>query len=65
MRTTLNIPEDLLEEAMRLSQASTKTMAVVMGLHELIHKKKIQQLRSLRGELALDLDTDKSRKRGR
>ncbi|MHC4471455.1 MAG: type II toxin-antitoxin system VapB family antitoxin [Planctomycetota bacterium] len=65
MRTTLNIPEDLLDEAMRLSKAATKTMAVVMGLQELIHRKKIEQLRSLRGKVSLDLDLGKSRKRGR
>jgi hypothetical protein len=49
MRTTMNIPKDLLEEAVRLSGAATQTMAVVMGLEELIRKKKLERLASMRG----------------
>ena len=33
MRTTLEIPEELIEQACRLSGVKTKTMAVVMALH--------------------------------
>ena len=38
MKTTMNIPADLLKEAIEASQAQTQTMAVVMGLQELIEK---------------------------
>jgi hypothetical protein len=53
----MNIPRDLLEEAVRLSGAKTQTMAVVMGLEELIRRKKLERLARLRGSGALDLTT--------
>ena len=38
MRTTLDIDEVLLEEAMRASGASTKTEAIEAGLRELVRR---------------------------
>ncbi|MBI2885021.1 MAG: type II toxin-antitoxin system VapB family antitoxin [Candidatus Omnitrophica bacterium] len=63
MRTTLDLPEDLLSQAMRVSQAKTKTMVVVLGLQELIHRNRLEQLRALRGRVELTVDVRKSRKR--
>ena len=58
MRTTLDLPEDLLKEAMRLSKARTKTSTVLLSLQELINKRKIERLRELKGKLDLDIDLD-------
>ncbi len=55
IRTSMNIPKDLLEEAVRASGAKTQTMAVVMGLEELIHKKRLEALLKLRGSGAVKL----------
>lgn len=63
MRTTLDLPEDLLKEALRVSHARTKTMAIVLGLKELVHRHKIDELRALRGKLSLKFDKRISRKR--
>ena len=63
MRTTLSIPEHLLKEAMRVSQAGTKTMAITLGLQELIHRYNLERLRELRGRIELDVDIRKSRRR--
>jgi hypothetical protein len=52
----MNIPKELLEEAVRVSGAPTQTMAVVMGLQELIRKKKIQKLLRMKGSDALGLN---------
>ena len=62
MRTTLDLPEELLKEAMRLSKVKTKTSAVILSLQELINKKKIEQLRKLKGKLDLDIDLDALRR---
>ena len=62
MRTTLDLPEDLLKEAMRLSKVRTKTGAVVLSLQELINRRKIEQLRKLKGKLELDIDPDSLRR---
>ena len=45
----MNIPKDLVREAMRLSDAASQTQAVIMGLEELIRKKRLEKLAALRG----------------
>ncbi len=49
MRTSMNIPTDLLKEAVELSGASSQTLAVVLGLQELIRKKRLEKLASYKG----------------
>lgn len=56
MRTTLDLPDALLEAAQRACGAKTKTMTVVMALQELVNARKIEQLRALRGKVPLDVD---------
>ena len=56
MKTTMNIPKDLLREAVELSGAGTQTMAVVLGLHELIKRKRLEKLADLQGSDAIKLD---------
>lgn len=51
----MNIPKDLLSEAVRMSGAASQTMAVVMGLEELIRKKRIEGLLKLKGTGAVKL----------
>ena len=63
MRTTVDIPDEVMKEALRTSQAKTKTMVIVLGLKELINRHKLDQLRSLRGKVKLTVDLGKSRKR--
>ncbi|MBI4385935.1 MAG: type II toxin-antitoxin system VapB family antitoxin [Elusimicrobia bacterium] len=63
MRTTLNLPKDLVSDACRLSGAKTKTQAIIWGLEELTRRKKMERLWSMRGNLPLDLDLKKSRGR--
>lgn len=65
MRTSMNIPADLLEEARRLSGASSQTMTVVMGLQELVRKKRMERLLSLRGTDAVVLTTSERRRQRR
>ena len=63
MRTTVDIPDEVMREAMRTSQAKTKTMVIVLGLKELINRHKLEQIRALRGKVNLTVDLAKSRKR--
>lgn len=63
MRTTLDIPDKLLHEALRASHAKTKTMVVVLGLQELINRHKLDQLRALRGQVEIMVDLQKTRDR--
>lgn len=63
MRTTLDLPRELVSTACRLSGAKTKTQAIIWGLEELTRRKKMERLWSLRGRIPLDLDLKKSRGR--
>ena len=63
MRTTLDIPEPLLEEARRLLGFKSKTDTVVLSLQELIRRKRIEELKSMMGAVKLEIDIPKSRRR--
>jgi Arc/MetJ family transcription regulator len=63
MRTTLDIPEDLLNEAQRVLQFKSKTDVVIFSLQELIRRKRIAELKDLAGAIRLDLNLDRSRRR--
>ena len=63
MRTTIDIPENLLREAMLYTRVKTKTSAIILGLKELLRRKKIDNIRSVMGKMNLDLDLKASRAR--
>lgn len=65
MRTTLDLPEETLEEARRAARLRTKTETVIAGLEELIRKSKREELRGLAGRVRLDVDVSRSRDRRR
>ena len=49
MKTTVNIDEDLLREAIKISNAKSKTEAIEIGLKEIIASAKRKELASLFG----------------
>jgi Arc/MetJ family transcription regulator len=63
MRTTLDLPEALIEEARQLLGFKSKTDVVVLALQDLVRRRRIDQLKSLLGEVELDLDLASSRRR--
>lgn len=63
MRTTLDLPADLLDEAQRLLGFKSKTDTVVQSLTELIRRRRIDELKALAGHVELELDIDRSRRR--
>ncbi|MFV2055044.1 MAG: type II toxin-antitoxin system VapB family antitoxin [Thiohalomonadales bacterium] len=63
MRTTLDLPEALLSEAMKVSHSSTKTGVIVLALEELVRKSKVSGLKDFKGKIDLDIDIDKVRDR--
>ena len=58
MRTTLDLPEELLSEAMKIASTETKTGVIILALQELIRKSKIKDLKKYRGKTDLDIDLD-------
>lgn len=65
MRTTLDLPEELIEEARKLLGFKSKTDTVVVSLQELIRTKRIEHLKNLAGQLELEIDIPKSRGRAK
>jgi Arc/MetJ family transcription regulator len=65
MRTTLDLPEDLIADAMRALQFKSKTDTVVHALRELLRRKQLEELKGLAGKVVLQVDVKRSRRRGR
>ena len=63
MRTTLNLPENLLIEAMKVSHIETKTKVIITALEELIRKNRIAGLKKYKGKVDLDIDMNQLRGR--
>ena len=63
MRTTFDLPEELLEDARKAARLATKREAVVAGLQELLRKAKREDLRRLAGRMDVRVDLGKSRRR--
>jgi len=63
MRTTLDLPEDLLLEAMKTTHIQTKTKVIITALEELIRKSKISGLKKFKGKIDLDIDLNTIRGR--
>ena len=56
MRTTLDLPEDLLHEAMTVSHTGTKTQVIILALQELVRKSTLADLKKYKGKVDLDID---------
>lgn len=63
MRTTLDLPEKLLSEAMRITHIETKTAVIIKALEELVRKSTISDIKRYKGKIDLDMDLDTLRSR--
>jgi Arc/MetJ family transcription regulator len=63
MRTTLDLNENLLEEAMKWTGSATKTAAIHEALRQVIQHQKRLKLIEMAGKMKLDIDLDITRKR--
>jgi Arc/MetJ family transcription regulator len=61
MKTTLNIPEDLIKTAMSLAKNRTKTQTVIIALQEFVRRKKVDKILAHEGKLEFDDTWEKSR----
>ena len=61
MRTTINIPDDVMAELLNFAGASSKTEAVSIAIKNYVNLKRIQKLKSLRGKLEIDLNINELR----
>ena len=63
MRTTLDIPERLIADAMKASRIPTKTKVIITALEDLIRKSKISEIKKFKGKIDMDIDMNAVRGR--
>ena len=63
MRTTLDLPESLLNEAMNITHTKTKTALIINALENLVRKSKLAGLKAYKGKIDLNIDLNSLRNR--
>ena len=63
MRTTLDLPESLMSEAMSITHCQTKTALIITAIEGLVRKSKLEGLKKFKGRVDLDIDLKSLRKR--
>ena len=63
MRTSLILPESLVDAAREATGLKSKTDTVVYALKEVIRRKRIDDLKSMFGKVDIAVDLDKTRGR--
>ena len=63
MRTTLDLPEGLIHEAMAAAGATSQTQVVITALEDLVRKSKISGLKEFKGKIDLNIDMNTLRNR--
>jgi len=63
MRTTLDLAEPLVDEALKCSHQKTKTGVIVAALEDFVRKRKLEGLKMFKGKVALNIDLSALRDR--
>jgi hypothetical protein len=61
MRTTLNLPDQLIKDLMETTGITNKTLLIRTSLEDMLKRARRRQLLELQGKIDLDLDLDKLR----
>ncbi|MCK6530386.1 type II toxin-antitoxin system VapB family antitoxin [Myxococcota bacterium] len=64
MRTTLDLPEDLLRDLQRVTGAPTRREAVVVALEDFIRRQRLLRVAAAAGQLDFDVDPGELRATG-
>lgn len=69
MKTTIDIPDSLMKDAMRITKAATKRAAVVSAMEEIVRRDKVEKVISMMGKsdtfMTLDELMDMRMERGK
>lgn len=65
MRTTLDLPEDLMEQARTAVGFKSKTDTVIFALREVVRRQRLEELKVLMGNITFEFDPAELRGRDR
>ena len=65
MRSTLDLPDELIETAREALGFKSKTDTVVFALREVIRRSRIEELKSLMGKVSFEFDPLEMREKAR
>ncbi len=63
MRTTLNLPEEIIAEGLKVTHLKTKTDLIITAVQELIRKHKTSSLKKFKGSINLNINLNTLRER--
>jgi Arc/MetJ family transcription regulator len=63
METIIDLPDELIAEAMQLTDVENKTQVIIIALQELVKKNKFSDLRKFKGAVDLNINLDTLRNR--
>ena len=63
MRTTLNLPEQIITEGLKVTHLKNKTELITTAVRELIRKHKLATLKKFKGAVDLKINLDVLRNR--
>ncbi|MFH2064347.1 MAG: type II toxin-antitoxin system VapB family antitoxin [Pseudomonadota bacterium] len=63
MRTTLDIPDNLVNEAMKATHIKTKTKVIITALEQLIRRAQLSEIKEFKGKINVDIDLETIRGR--
>jgi metal-responsive CopG/Arc/MetJ family transcriptional regulator len=63
MRTSLNLPDDLINEALEITHYKTKTELIIYAIKNLVKMHKLQKLKNFKGKINMAIDLDVLRQR--
>lgn len=65
MRTTLDLPDELVEQARTAVGFKSKTDTVIFALREVVRRQRIDELKTLMGSVRFEFDPTEIRKKDR
>lgn len=61
MKTSVILPDDIVEEVKRLSKAKTMREAIIISLKDYIKRKRIEEIINMEGKLEFSEDMESAR----
>jgi hypothetical protein len=61
MRTSVTLEKEILDDLLKATKAKSKASAVREAVSEYLRRGKIEKIKSMKGKLEFDLDTDETR----